>query len=138
MSTEAKSPSQQAAEIAAQLAVPRPMRRGSIGERWMKCGQPSCPCHQNPQARHGPYFTITFPLGGKTKSRYLSPEVLPLARAQVASLHQFRQQVQALIETCERWADTELEQGAAAADEAAKKRGSKRPSTRKSSPKSKP
>jgi len=138
MSTEAKSPSQQASEIAAQLAVPRPMRRGSIGERWMKCGQPHCPCHQDPQARHGPYFTLTVPHGGKTQSRYLSPQALPQARAQVAALHQFRQQVQELIETCERWADTELEQGAAAAVDAAKKKASKRPSMRKSSPKSKP
>ena len=35
------------------------MRRGSINERRMQCGQPSCPCQLNPKARHGPDYTLT-------------------------------------------------------------------------------
>ncbi len=29
-------------ELAAQLAMPRPMRRGSLSERYVKCSKPGC------------------------------------------------------------------------------------------------
>ena len=44
---------------AAAVAHPRLMRRGSVGERFMKCGKPSCACHTDKKARHGPYFVLT-------------------------------------------------------------------------------
>lgn len=36
------------------VAHPRLMRRGSVGERFMKCGKPSCACHTDKKARQGP------------------------------------------------------------------------------------
>jgi len=41
------------------LARPQPMRRGSLGERFMKCGKAACACHADQDARHGPYFSLT-------------------------------------------------------------------------------
>lgn len=126
----AKSPAERAAEIAAQLAVPRPMRRGSVGERWMKCGQVKCPCHSDPKARHGPYVALTVSEGGKTKSRYLSPQVAAAVGKQIAAMQQFRRQVKELVAVAEQWADTELAQVAAPSD--GEKGGSKKPSRRRS------
>ncbi len=37
-----------------ELAQARPMRRGSVSERFMKCGQKECRCQHDQQARHGP------------------------------------------------------------------------------------
>src|SRR5438552_12301102 len=65
------------------LSQPKPMRRGSVSERTMKCGKASCPCQEDPKARHGPYYSLTRPMAGKTQSRYLSPEQAELARKQI-------------------------------------------------------
>lgn len=124
-------------ELAAVLSQPKPMRRGSISERTMKCGKASCPCQQDPNARHGPYYSLTRPRAGKTQSRYLSPEQAELAQEQIEQGHKFREQVEQYREACERWADAQLE-SSQAATEAAEKGGSKRTSKTKSSRKSKP
>jgi len=120
----------QVAELSAGLSQPRPMRRGSINERRMKCGQANCACQGDPQARHGPYYTLTQAAGGKTRSRYVAAEQIPLLRRQIKAGHEFRQQVEAYWEACEQWADAELEQTPAA--EAAEKKGSRRPSGKRS------
>src|SRR5437667_357765 len=62
-------------ELAAVLSQPKPMRRGSVSERTMKCGKAGCPCQEDPKARHGPYYSLTRPTAGKTHSRYLSPQL---------------------------------------------------------------
>jgi hypothetical protein len=123
-------------ELATVFSQPKPMRRGSVSERTMKCGKASCPCQRDPQARHGPYYSLTRPMAGKTQSRYLSPEQAELAREQIEQGHKFREQVEQYREACERWADAQLE-SCQVATEAAEKGGSKRSSKRKSSRKSK-
>ena len=123
--------------LAARLAEPKPMRRGSVSERYMKCGQRACRCQEDLQARHGPYYSLTRAEGGQTRSRYLTSEEAALARRQAAAGQQFRQQVEAYWQACEQWADAQLETPEAAAQEAAKKGGSKRPSRPKSSRRSK-
>lgn len=124
-------------ELAATLAEPQPMRRGSISERRMKCGHKECRCQHDPEARHGPYYSLTRAAGGKTKSRYLTAEQAALARDQVAAGQQFRQRLEAYWQACEKWADAQLDAPAGAAQEAAKKGASKRRSKLRSSPKSK-
>jgi hypothetical protein len=124
-------------ELATVLSHPKPLRRGSVSERTMKCGKASCPCQEDPKARHGPYYTLTRPVGGKTQSRYLSPEKAELARRQIQEGHKFREQVEQYREACEQWADAQLEGSQAASIEEAEKGGSKRTSKTKSSRKSK-
>lgn len=124
-------------QLAVDLAQARPMRRGSLSERYMKCGQSSCRCQQDPEARHGPYFSLTRGAGGTTRSRYLSQGQAILTRVQIEAGQKFRRQVDAFREACERWADAELEASEAASKMEAEKGGSKRRSRRKSSPRSK-
>lgn len=124
-------------ELGAELAEPRPMRRGSVSERSMKCGRRGCRCQDEPEARHGPYYSLTRAEGGKTQSRYLSAEQAALARRQVEAGQQFRRHVEAYWQACEQWADAELKAPEAASQEAAKKGASKRPSKPRSSPRSK-
>ena len=81
-------------KLAKELAEPTPMRCGSVSERFMKCGQKECRCQHDPQARHGPYFTLTRSEEGKTRSRYLSAEQAALARQHVEAGHEFRKQVE--------------------------------------------
>jgi hypothetical protein len=124
-------------ELATQLAEPQPMRRGSLSERSMKCGQAGCRCQQDPQARHGPYFSLTRVEAGKTQSRYVGAAQAALARAQVEAGKQFRAHVEAYWRACEQWAAAQLEAPEAAAQAAAKKGASPTPSRRRSLPRSK-
>ena len=124
-------------ELAIELAEPMPMRRGSVSERSMKCGRKDCRCQQDPQARHGPYYSLTRAEGGKTRSRYLTAEQAVLARQQVEAGQQFRTHVESYWQACEQWADAELDGPEAASKEAAKKGASKRRSRPRSSARSK-
>ena len=127
-----------AAELAQHWAQPKPMRRGSLGERFVKCSKPGCACGADPEARHGPYSCLTRAVAGKTRSRFLSSEQAEMVRRQIDAGQQFRRQVDAYWKICEQWADQELDdsQTAAATAEAVKKGGSKRASRRKSPRKS--
>jgi hypothetical protein len=119
-------------QLAADLADPRPMRRGSLSERKIKCSKPGCACAKDPKARHGPYQSLTHAVGGKTRSRFLNAEQADLARRQIEAGREFRSRVDAYWEACETWADTQLKELAASSPEEAKKGGSQRTSKTKS------
>ena len=116
------------------LTEPVPLRRGSLSERFVKCGKSACPCAHDPDARHGPYFSLTRAVKSVTESRFLSPDQAALVRRQIERGHQFRGAVDAYWKRCEQAADRELNNLEAASQEAAKKRGSKRTSKPKSKP----
>ena len=120
--------------LAERLAQPRPMRRGSLSERYMKCSKPGCACSQDPDARHGPYYSLTRKVEGQTQSRLVPAEQVERVREQIAAGQQFRQQVEVLWAACEQWADAEAEPELVTG---AEKRGSRRRSRPRSRPKSK-
>ena len=130
---ESIAPSAAAQQLAARLAQPKPMRRGSVSQRFVKCSKPSCACASDPKARHGPYFSLTRAVGGRTRSRFLTSQQAEMVGQQIEAGQQFRQQVDAYWKVCEQWADEELRDAAtaSAAVEAVKKRGSKGVSKRK-------
>jgi uncharacterized protein DUF6788 len=127
----------QVRKLATELADAKPMRRGSLSERTIKCSKPGCACAQDPKARHGPYYSLTRAVGGRTHSRFLTAEQADLVRRQVDAGRKFRGHVDALWEACEQWADSQLADVSASSGEA-KKGGSKRTSKTKSPRKSKP
>src|SRR5215472_8664721 len=65
------SPPPHVRQLASELAEPKPMRRGSVSERTIKCNKPGCACAHDPKARHGPYFSLTRAVQGKTRSPLL-------------------------------------------------------------------
>lgn len=123
--------------LAAQIADAKPMRRGSVSERFVKCNRQGCRCTDRPECRHGPYFSVSRVVRGKTKSRWLDAEQAKLVRTQVEAGLEFRKHVEAYWQACEQWADAELDSSEAASQEAAKKGGSKRPLKPRSLPRSK-
>jgi len=125
----------QVRQLANDLADAKPMRRGSLSERTIKCSKSGCACAQDPKARHGPYYSLTHAVGGKTHSRFLTAEQADLVRQQIDAGRQFRGRVDALWEASEQWADSQLTDVSASSGEA-KKGGSRRISRTKSSGKS--
>ena len=126
----------QVRQLANELADAKPMRRGSLSERTIKCSKSGCACAQDPKARHGPYYSLTHAVGGKTHSRFLTAEQADLVRRQIDAGRQFRGRVDALWAASEQWADSQLTDVSASSGEA-KKGGSRRISRTKSSGKSK-
>jgi hypothetical protein len=124
-------------QLATELADAEPMRRGSLSERTIKCSKPGCACAQDPKGRHGPYYSLTHAVGGKTQSRYLTAEQADVARRQIEAGHRFRDRVDAVWDACQQWADSQLTDVSASSGEA-KKGGSGRHSKTKSPRKSKP
>jgi hypothetical protein len=73
------SPAQRAAldQITAELAAAAgPALPGTLTVRAYPCGKPSCRCHADPPALHGPYAEWTRKIGGKTVTRRLTPAEL--------------------------------------------------------------
>ena len=131
-----QSPPAYLLQLAAELAEAKPMRRGSLSERMVKCSKPGCPCGEDPDARHGPYFSLTRAVQGKTQSRYLTPEQAVLARQQIEAGHEFRAGLGKLWEGCEAWADSQLGASQTVSTEEAEKGGFKLASKTRSSRKS--
>jgi hypothetical protein len=70
---------QQAAldRITAELAAAAgPALPGTLTVRAYACGKPSCRCHGDPPALHGPYAEWTRKIGGKTVTRRLTADQL--------------------------------------------------------------
>src|SRR5258708_8479887 len=111
-------------QLVTELAQPKPMRRGSVSERSIKCGKPGCACNKDPKARHGPYYSLTQAVAGKTRSRLLTVQQASVAQRQIAAGRKFRVQVDTFWEACEEWAHTPLELLSAASSPADKKNGS--------------
>lgn len=122
-------------QLAAELADPKPMRRGSLSERTIKCSKPSCACAQDPKARHGPYYSLTQAVGGKTHSRFLTAEQAEVVRQQIDAGREFRGRVDSFWEACEQWADAQLAEVSTSSGEV--KKNSNKLSSRKSPTKSK-
>ena len=123
---------------ARRLAEPKPMRRGSLSVRYVKCNKPGCACAGDPDSRHGPYTSVVRTVAGQTRSRLVPAAKADLLRQQVEAGQEFRTYLEGYWEVCEQWADAQLEAPEAVSEtEAAKKGASKKRSRRKSSRRSK-
>ena len=58
---------------------------GTLLKRMMKCGKPSCRCHEDPAARHGPYYEWTHMKAGKLIHRYVWAEQARLLEQAIAN-----------------------------------------------------
>lgn len=110
------------------------MRRGSIVEQYLKCGKRPCCCRSARHAGHGPYFTFTRKVAGKTQTRQVRPgPALAKLTQEVKTFHRFRQLCDQLIEVNERLSDLRpLEAAQPGSGIPEVKKTSQRPSRRRS------
>jgi uncharacterized protein DUF6788 len=47
---------------------------GTLTERHTRCSSPGCHCRADPPALHGPYYSWTRKIAGKTVTRILNPD----------------------------------------------------------------
>jgi hypothetical protein len=78
-------------QLRGKLARLGPMLPGSISEQWNVCGTPGCRCKdaKTPQ-KHGPYYQLSFTVGGKSSTMFIKKEDLPEARRRIKRYQQFK------------------------------------------------
>jgi hypothetical protein len=111
-------------------------RQGSLVERYRKCGKPSCHCARSGAKGHGPSWSLTRAIGGKTVTKIIPASAVEQTKEQIAEYHRFQRVVDELVETNVLICDTLLElpadsHSAAPNAVAAEKGGSRRTSRKR-------
>lgn len=114
-------------QLRAELIQVGDMRPGSLVERYRRCGKRNCHCAQEGEAGHGPSFSLTHAVEGKTVTKVIPARAVETTRRQIKEYHRFRALSQELVEANERFCDAQLRiSDKAPSQEAAKKGASKR------------
>jgi hypothetical protein len=124
---------QRRAELKIRLGEAGDLRPGSLVERYRRCGKAGCHCAGEGSEGHGPSWSLTREVGGKTITRVIPSDAVARTRAQIEEHRRFRAVVREFVETSEQLCDAKLDAPGAASQEAAKKGGSLRRSRRRSS-----
>lgn len=123
-------------EIRAELASIGDLRPGSLSARFRKCGKPNCHCATEEGGGHGPSWSLTRQVGGKTVTKIIPASAVTQTEEQIAEYRRLRQLTKELVEVSEGICEAKLA-ATTAPDGAVKKGASKRSSTSKSSLRSK-
>lgn len=80
------------AEVKAMLDALGPVLPGSISKQWNVCGKPGCRCKdpKHPR-RHGPYYQLSFTVGGRSSTVFLKANEVALARDYVRRHRRFKE-----------------------------------------------
>src|SRR6202163_2428925 len=110
-------------QLAASLARVDDLRPGFLTARFRKCGKPNCHCAQKDSPGHGPSYSLTHRVGGKTVTQVIPQgPAVERTRAQIAEYRRFRKLVQELIACSEQLCNAQLQQPEAmVAEESTKK-----------------
>ncbi len=114
------------------------MRPGSLVERYRRCGKANCHCSAPEADGHGPSWSLTRAVRGKTVTRIIPAASVDRTREQIEEYQRFRILIRELVEISERLCDARLrasepDSGQEAAQKGGFRRSSKRRSSRKSS-----
>jgi len=87
------------------LAQIGPMLPGGITEQWNVCGKAGCKCKDPDKPRkHGPYFQLSFTVGGKSSSMFIKREDLAVAKRAVRNYARFKALTRQLLQARVAWA----------------------------------
>ncbi len=108
-----------------QLAEIGDMRPGSLTGRYRKCGKPTCHCAQSGDRGHGPSWSLTRSVKGKTVTRIIPAVAVERTQGQLAEYQRFRALSRALVEVSVQLCDAQLPATKKASSAKAEKRGSR-------------
>ena len=112
------------------------LRPGSLVERYRRCGKSNCHCAHKGATGHGPSWSLTREVAGKTVTTIIPSGAVEQTRRQLAEYKRFRRLGKELVDTSEQLCDAQLLAPEGASQEAVKKGGSTRRSQVRSSPRS--
>ena len=100
---------QQRDQLKSQLAAIGDMRRGSLVPRYRKCGKVTCHCAKKGAQGHGPSYSLTHAVQGKTVTNVIpTGPAVERTREQIDEYRRFRQLVQQLIAVSEKICNLQL------------------------------
>ena len=68
-----------------------PVLPGSISEQWNICGTQGCKCKDpNHPVKHGPYYQLSFTIGGKSSTMFVKKKDLTEVRRRMKRYQQFK------------------------------------------------
>jgi hypothetical protein len=108
-------------EIRDQLASLGDLRPGSLVGRYRRCGKPNCHCAREERGGHGPSWSLTRGVGGRTVTRIIPPAAVPRTREQIAEYHRLRRLTAELVEVSDGLCDALLADPDGITGEASKK-----------------
>jgi hypothetical protein len=85
------------------------LRPGSLVERYRKCGKPNCHCAQPGEAGHGPCWSLTHDVKGKTATRIIPEALVPQTREQIAEYHRLRDLTRDLVDVNEKICEARIQ-----------------------------
>ena len=92
-------PQEKVAQITRKLLNLDPMLPGSISEQWNVCGTPGCKCKDSAMPKkHGPYYQLSFSVGGRSSSMFIRKADISEARRRVKSYQEFKKLTTELIQ----------------------------------------
>lgn len=78
-------------QLREKLAKLGAMLPGSISEQWNVCGTSGCQCKDpDKPKKHGPYYQLSFTVGGKSSTMFIKKKDLPEARRRLKRYQQFK------------------------------------------------
>lgn len=76
-----------------------PVLPGSISDQWNVCGTPSCKCKDSKYPKkHGPYYQLSFSVGGRSSSMFIKKEDISEARKRVRNYQEFKKLTTELVQ----------------------------------------
>jgi len=120
-----------------ELAAIGDLRPGSLVGRYRRCGKPTCHCAREGDIGHGPSWSLTRAVKGRTVTRVIPAGAVEVTRARIAEHRRLRRLTGELVEVSEELCDAHIAApDAAAGSEGSQREGSGRPSRRSSPPSS--
>lgn len=81
-----------------------PMLPGSISEQWNVCGTEGCRCKDPKKpVKHGPYYQLSYTLGGRSSTMFIRKEDLAEARRRLKRYAQFKALCKELVQADVAW-----------------------------------
>ena len=121
-------------DLLQRLAAIGDLRPGSLGPRYRKCGKANCHCAASGARGHGPSWSLTRAVGGKTVTRVIPADAVEQTQRQIAEYKRRQRLSGELVEVSEQLCQAQLQ----AAGEGSREAGKKKPAPSSSAPRWKP
>lgn len=115
------------ATLKATLAHIGDMRPGSLVGRYRSCGKPTCHCAKPGSPGHGPSYSLTREVDGKTITKIIpSGPAVEQTRQQIAEYKRFRELTRELVAVSEEVCDAQWHASIPSSGQDVKKNGTRR------------
>lgn len=102
---------EQRGELLGQIGAVEDFRPGSLAGRYRRCGKPTCHCAQEGDRGHGPSWSLTRGVKGKTVTKIVGPDAVEATREQIRRYHEVQrlmhQFTEVNVKICDELLDTE-------------------------------